>query len=218
MDRAFRDMDRRMEELQRRFEDLRGGFRFEIGPGLPGARIERHAIMDRDGERIEARQEAGGKITVKVGTKGADGKTTEETFEAKDMEALAKEHPEIAEKVKPLIGDGAGLLEFDRLPGGRFLPRAPRPALGVTVSEVPPVLRTQLSVGEGEGVVVEEVLPDTPAARLGLRRHDVILSVNGIPVSSAAGIRSALGAVKEGGALTLRILRGGKAEEVSGTR
>jgi hypothetical protein len=48
--------------------------------------------------------------------------------------------------------------------------------------------------------------------------HDVILAVNGIPVSSADDVRSSIGAVKEGGDLRLRVLRGGKAEEIAGTR
>ncbi len=216
LDEAFRDMDRRMADLNRRFEDLRGGLRFELHPGLRGTRGERHSVMVRDGERIEVREDAEGKVTVKLATKGADGKSSEETFEAKDMAALEKDHPEVAKKVKGLLGDRIELKPFDPFRDGTFHPA--KPALGVTISEVPPVLRTQLSVKEGEGVVVEEVLPDTPAARLGLKRHDVILAVNGIPVSGAREIRSAVEAVKEGGALSLRILRGGKAEEVSGTR
>ena len=181
-------------DLDRRLEELRGVLRFE-----------RHAVSERDGERIEVREDAEGKVVVKIGTKGS-----ERTFEAKDMAALEKEHPEAAEKAKGLLGDRIGIGGFDL--------RAPKPVLGVTISAVPPVLRTQLSVKEGEGVVVEEVLPDTPAARLGLKRHDVILSVNGAPVEGARAVRSAVEAVKEGGALTLRILRGGKAEDVSGTR
>ena len=227
VDEPLRDMDRRMEDLRRRLEDLRGGFRFEIQPDAKGARVERHVIANRDGERIDARVDADGKVAVRIGSKGADGKPTEELFEAKDMAALEKDHPEVAEKVKGLIGDpiefrglgwpawtGQGNDILDRL--GR--PAVAKPALGVTVSEVPPVLRTQLSIQDGEGIVVEEVLPGTPAARLGLRRHDVVLSINGVPVSGAAGVRAAVAAVKEGGALALRILRGGKAEEISGIR
>lgn len=212
MDRAFRDMEGRMEELQKRFEDLRGGFRLELPQPGPGTRGERHSIIIRDGERIDAREDADGKIQVKISAKGVDGKDAEQAFEAKDMETLEKEHPEVAKKVKGLLGNGYKIWDFD----GLF--QAPKPALGVTISPVPAVLRTQLSVKEGEGVVVEEVLPDTPAARLGLKRHDVILSVNGSPVADARGIRTAVESVKEGGALTLRILRGGKAEEIAGTR
>jgi hypothetical protein len=211
LDEAFRDMDRRLGDLRRRMEDFQG-FRFDLRPFRDGVRIERHAVVEKDGERIDARQDADGKVTVKIGKKDADGKAAEETFEAKDMATLEKEHPEVAKKVKGLLGDRIEIR-------GPYLADLPaKPALGVTVSVVPPVLRTQLSIKEGEGLVVEEVLPDTPAARLGLRRHDVILAVNGIPVSSAVEIRSAVGAVKEGGELRLRILRGGKAEEISGTR
>ena len=230
---ALRDMGSRMEEIRRRFQDLRGGFRFEVQPGLKGSRIERHVVVDRDGERVEAHVAADGRVTVKIARKDAarkdaNGKAVEETYEAKDMDALEKEHPDVADKVKGLLGGGvlyAGpgapnrFGTLDDLFGDLRRGEAPaRPALGVTVSEVPPVLRTQLSVPEGEGLVVEEVLPDTPAARLGLKRHDVILSVNGSPVSSAADVRAAMGAVKEGGEIRLRVLRGGKADEIAGTR
>lgn len=221
IDESFRDMDLRLEELNRRFEGLRGGLRLDLGRGG----VEQHVIVDRDGERIEVDQKEDGKVTVKVSTKGVDGKPVEQSFEAKDMAAFEKEHPEVVKKVKGLLGIDVrayGWPEWSRQ-GNELLESlggitASKPALGVTISAVPPVLRTQLSIPEGEGVVVEEVLPDTPAARLGLRRHDVILSVNGTPVSGAPQIRSAIEAVKEGGALALRILRGGKAEEIAGTR
>jgi hypothetical protein len=204
---AFRDLGRRLEDLNRRFEDIRGGFRFEVEPDLQGAWGERRSIIVRDGERVDVRVGPDGKVTVKIGRKDADGKATEESFEAKDMNALEKEHPEVARRLK-------GWMDRDFLEAA--LP--PKPALGVTVSEVPAVLRTQLSIPEGEGIVVEEVMPGTPAARLGLRHHDVILAINGKPVATAPEVRAAVLAVKEGGELRLKVLRGGKAEEIAGTR
>jgi hypothetical protein len=215
----IQDIEQQFREMERRFEDLRGNLRLELLPGnAGGVRVERRAIVEKDGERIDATVGADGKVTVRVGDK---------TFEAKDMATLGKEHPEIAAKVKGLLGEqdeirGWGWPTWSEQ-GNELLDRLNRasrtkPVLGVTLSAVPPVLRTQLSMKEGEGVVVEEVLPDTPAQKMGLQRHDVILSVNGAPVSAAPAVRAAVEAVKEGGELKLRILRGGKAEEIAGVR
>lgn len=45
-----------------------------------------------------------------------------------------------------------------------------------------PVLRTQFQLAEDLGVVIEEVMPDSPAAKAGLREHDIILRAGGEPM------------------------------------
>ena len=179
-------------------------------------------------------------MKVTLASRGADGAKKEETFEAANLDALAKEHPEVHAKVKDLLGDRVevhvGGWAVPKFPGIRIpsiwvhpdeptaegpgIPVVPsgKPVLGVTVSDVPPVLRTQLGMKPDEGVVVEEVLPDTPASRMGLLRHDVLLSVNGIPVSTVEDLRAAVGAVKEGGALRIGLLRGAKPLDLDGVR
>lgn len=49
-----------------------------------------------------------------------------------------------------------------------------------------PVLRTQLQLAEDMGVVVEDVVPDSPAAKADLRRHDIILRADGDAVNTMA--------------------------------
>ncbi len=241
LEQEFRDMTRDMtRDMGIRAGDLgrdlagRGFFRsFNLGRG---AGVERQVIVEKDGERTELRIGADGKVSVKLAHRDAGGKAVEESYEASSMDALGKEHPEVHAKVKDLAGEGIEIRSFAGPGPQGQAPLAPavpddlrrallrlnhpeaKPVLGVTVSEVPPVLRTQLSLRADEGVVVEEVKEGTTASRLCLRRHDVILSVNGIPVSSAEDCRSSVGAVKEGGDLRLRVLRGGKVEELSGTR
>jgi hypothetical protein len=241
--RSMEDLRRRLQEMEQEFRnmtrdmgnragdltrDLAGrGFFRTFNLGKDGG-VERRVIVDRDGDRTELHVAADGKVSVKLGHKDADGKPVEESVEAPNMDALRKDHPETWAKVKDLVGDDIQIRVGPVPPLPRF-PDAPRlgrlfaqgdakPVLGVTVSEVPAVLRTQLSLRADEGIVVEDVREGTPAARLGLRHHDVILAVNGIPVSSADDVRSSVGAVKEGGDLRLRVLRGGKVEEIAGTR
>jgi hypothetical protein len=47
-----------------------------------------------------------------------------------------------------------------------------------------PVLRTQLQLAEDMGVVVDDVVPDSPAEKAGLRKHDIILRANDEVVDS----------------------------------
>ena len=52
-----------------------------------------------------------------------------------------------------------------------------------------PVLRTQLQLAEDLGVVVEKVVADSPAAKAGLRRHDVLLRANGKAIQGMADLQ-----------------------------
>ncbi len=47
-----------------------------------------------------------------------------------------------------------------------------------------PVLRTQLQLAEDMGVVIEDVVSDSPAEKAGLRKHDIVLRANGDAVDS----------------------------------
>jgi len=60
----------------------------------------------------------------------------------------------------------------------------------------------------GSGARVEEVLPDTPAARAGIRAGDVIVAIGGRPVSGYADLDNVVG-TSGGRPLTVDIARGG---------
>ena len=48
--------------------------------------------------------------------------------------------------------------------------------LGVYCDPVEPVLQTHLKLHKGQGLVVRDVVPDGPAARAGIRTHDIFLA------------------------------------------
>jgi membrane-associated protease RseP (regulator of RpoE activity) len=73
------------------------------------------------------------------------------------------------------------------------------------------VLRTQLQLAEAMGVVVEETLPDSPAAQAGLRRHDIILRANGEAIEDMRALQAQ---VEQERPLELKILRLGNPETV----
>jgi hypothetical protein len=72
----------------------------------------------------------------------------------------------------------------------------------------------RLGVTVGNGVVVAEVVPDSPAGVAGLTRGDVIEEVNGAGVVSATQLRDAVRKVDDGEWVTLRVFRTGATREV----
>lgn len=67
------------------------------------------------------------------------------------------------------------------------------PTLGVGVVPLTPELASQLGLRRGtQGVVVQSVDPDGPAAQVGIQAGDVIQEVNRQPVRSPADMRAAL--------------------------
>jgi S1-C subfamily serine protease len=65
-----------------------------------------------------------------------------------------------------------------------------------------------LAIPAGTGVIVEEILPSSPAVGSGLRARDVILEVGSEPVSNPQQFADVLGTYGDGQILRLRIRRG----------
>jgi membrane-associated protease RseP (regulator of RpoE activity) len=72
-----------------------------------------------------------------------------------------------------------------------------------------PVLRTHLQLAEGTGIVVEDVVPDSPAQKAGLQKHDIILRANDDMVDSMETLQTHVQAAKDK-AIELEIIRLGK--------
>ena len=88
------------------------------------------------------------------------------------------------------------------------------PWIGISVGPADAVLRSQLRLPEGAGVVVTQVVPEGPAQQAGIETDDVLLSVNGKPVASGEDLDKVLGAAgKDGTPLTLKLLHEGRAVE-----
>jgi S1-C subfamily serine protease len=74
--------------------------------------------------------------------------------------------------------------------------------------------RNRLGVTVGLGVVVAEVLPDTPAAAVGLARGDVINDLNGTALRTGEELRDLVQHVPAGEEIVLRVTRAGEVREV----
>src|SRR6185369_5968575 len=65
--------------------------------------------------------------------------------------------------------------------------RVRRSSLALETSDIPSALSQTLVLPQGvRGIRISKVERDTPAAKAGLRRDDVITSVNGSPIISSA--------------------------------
>ncbi len=97
-------------------------------------------------------------------------------------------------------------------------PDAPSaPFIGIQYAPLSPQMSAQLDLPPGQGVIVLEVKPLTPAADAGLRRSDVILALDGRILRGADDLRQALARRRIGQTIRLRLLRGSGTEEVSVT-
>jgi S1-C subfamily serine protease len=84
------------------------------------------------------------------------------------------------------------------------------PLSGCKVANLSPAVAQEVGMDDDtrEGVVVLEVEQRTPAARLGVRRGDIVVAINDEKVTSVAQLDQVLAA--SGGGWRLSVERGGK--------
>jgi serine protease Do len=87
--------------------------------------------------------------------------------------------------------------------------------LGVQMSDISLEQAKVLGLHPVKGVVVSSVLPGQPAARGGIQKQDVILSVNETQVDSPRDVSRMIGGLEAGRVVHLTILRKGKSMQLS---
>ncbi len=68
-------------------------------------------------------------------------------------------------------------------------PKVPVTFLGVETSQLPSVVSEQLGLAKGFGLVVDYVVPDSPAAAAGVQQNDILLVESGGQTRMALGFR-----------------------------
>jgi Do/DeqQ family serine protease len=84
-----------------------------------------------------------------------------------------------------------------------------RGRIGIAVQDLTPDLAEALGSRRGEGAVIGSVEPNSPAARAGLAKGDIVTAVDGVPVKSAAQLRNAIGLTPVGREIGLSYERKG---------
>lgn len=92
--------------------------------------------------------------------------------------------------------------------------RVERPFIGITYQEVDPQSVGACNLNVAQGVVVTQVEPNSPAAKVGLQECDVILSLDSQQVDTDHSLQSILFTHKVGETVTLTILRDGKQSQI----
>jgi len=90
-----------------------------------------------------------------------------------------------------------------------------RAYLGVQISEIDSQLATKLGVRPGEGVVVAEIFPDTPAADAGFEIGDIIRTFAGHPVTNPRELQEAVERSQPGTKQRVDIVRNRKPDTLS---
>ncbi len=85
-----------------------------------------------------------------------------------------------------------------------------RPMYGVEMSPVPLNVQTQQGLAVQEGVYVRQVFPGTAAAAAGVQPGDVILSVNGAPITGMNSLRTEVGSSNVGDPVRVIVARNGQ--------
>jgi len=89
------------------------------------------------------------------------------------------------------------------------------PATGLITTRASDVLREQLALERGCGLVVEAVAPGTPAARAGLKRHDVLVSLDGQLLLLPEQLAALLESSRSDAPLRFEVLRAGQPTTIS---
>jgi len=89
-----------------------------------------------------------------------------------------------------------------------------RAYLGVIIQDVTPAIAKAMNLSSMQGVLVGDVSPAGPASKSGIQRGDVILSVNGTPVTDSRELRMSISMMKPDANVKLKILRNGNPSEV----
>jgi putative serine protease PepD len=80
--------------------------------------------------------------------------------------------------------------------------------LGVSMADAP---------GRQDGAIIQEVTPDSPASRAGLRAGDMVTSIDGQAIQSYSELVAAIRGHKPGDKVTLGVTRGGNETSITAT-
>jgi serine protease DegQ len=93
--------------------------------------------------------------------------------------------------------------------------RVRRGQLGVIIRDHTPLVEETLQLGASQGALITQVMPDSVADQVGLQVSDLVVAINGEPISSSRELRNAVGLAGVDQVLELGLLRDGEQVTVS---
>jgi serine protease Do len=123
-------------------------------------------------------------------------------------EALALEDPDIEVQEAPgIVTDDLNIVIDGEGSGW----------LGVETREVTSEVAKELKLPAERGVVLGKIVPDSPAAKAGLKENDVVTEINGQRVEGAAQFRRMVHEIPAGRSIQLSVWRDGRSQTVNAT-
>ena len=86
--------------------------------------------------------------------------------------------------------------------------------LGVSIQDLTPELASQFGLGDTKGVLVSDVMDDSPAKKAGFERADVIVEYDGKPMDSPTHLRNAVAQTPVGKKVMVKIIRDKKPKTI----
>ncbi len=179
-----------------------------LAPHGPGEEIP--IVVVRDGQR--------GERTVTLGHRpGGTPLPRPDEARVAELEALiaaAESCPECvrAAEYERAQAEPLRTLAWESL--ARGAPEGPRAFLGVAMVEMTPELRRHFGADASAGVLVAQVRAGGPAAAAGIGVGDVLVAVEGDPVTEVAAVSEHLSGHEPGEQIRLKVIRDGGAREV----
>lgn len=90
-----------------------------------------------------------------------------------------------------------------------------RAYLGIFPQDVTPAIAKAFGVKDPGGVLVGDVSPNSPAQAAGLQRGDIILEVNGKPMTDSNQLRMTISMMQPGSEARLKVVHGGSQRELT---
>lgn len=93
--------------------------------------------------------------------------------------------------------------------------RVRRGQLGIVAQKITSDVASNLGLKEVRGVLVSQVQPGSPAEKAGIKRGDIIISLNGVPTDDPNTFRNQVASTPPGTEVMMAVRRGGQEQQVS---
>jgi DNA-binding transcriptional MerR regulator len=194
-------------EAKKRLEELKRirGFKVAPLPGMHGKSGPIRVYKNKGQIRVEIRTPNGTRA-----------------FEGKDLDTILRKHPELKGTLKTFKDyskkhKSKGLRpEFgNRSRGGGNLrpnPSNDGPKLGIYLNEeaLSSAMREYLDIPEGAGLWVQDVVKGSLAEKMGMRKKDILLRLNGRLIKGPRDVAEVLGRLEDDAPVKAEVLRRGR--------
>ncbi len=90
-----------------------------------------------------------------------------------------------------------------------------RAYIGIILQPIDKELSDALDLGKPDGILISDVVKDSPAAKAGLQQGDIILEYDGKPVKNVNKFRNDIAMMNPGATIQLKVLRSRKTKTIS---